>query len=144
MVQTLIVTQGALAQELLKAAETINGSSTGVSALCLDWADSLDEAIDKTRAVCEPLSEPDGLLVLTDMFGGTPHNVARTLASPGTIEVVTGVNLPMVVRLCCRRRDERTVTDLADWISSKGQRGIRRDTAPRDRATCGSDRESSG
>lgn len=139
MVQTLIVTQGALAQELLKAAETINGSSTGVTALCLDWTDSLDEAIDKTRAVFEQLSEPEGLLVLTDMYGGTPHNVARTLASSGKIEVVTGVNLPMVVRLCCRRRDERTVTDLADWIRSKGQRGIRRGTAGRDTAPCRSD-----
>lgn len=131
MVQTLIVTQGALATELVRAAEIINGSSTGVSALCLGWGDCLDESIDKTRAVCERLSEPDGVLVLTDMYGGTPHNVARALASPGKIEVVTGVNLPMVVRLCCRRRDERTVTDLADWISRKGQRGICRDTTAR-------------
>ncbi len=132
MVQTLIISQGALAQELLRAAETINGASTGVHALCLDWDDSLDEAITKTRRVASRLAEPDGLLILTDLFGGTPHNVARQLASPGKIEVITGANLPMVVRLCCRSRDDGSVGNLAEWILGKGQKGIRRDDATGD------------
>jgi PTS system mannose-specific IIA component len=129
MVQTLILTQGALAQELLRAADTINGTSTGVHALCLDWDESLDDAITKARRVADDLAEPDGLLILTDLFGGTPHNVARQLAISGKIEVITGVNLPMVVRLCCRSRDDNSVESLAEWIIGKGQKAIRRDQA---------------
>mgnify|MGYP001811749612 CR=1 FL=1 len=128
MVGTLILTHGGLARELLEAAEVINGPSEGVRALCLDWDDSLDEAVEKTRAVCEEMLDEDGLLILTDMFGGTPHNVARALAEPGRIEVVTGANLPMVVRLCCRTGDELSVEKLATWISGKGQRSICRAT----------------
>jgi PTS system mannose-specific IIA component len=127
MVQTLILTQGALAQELLRAAETINGSSPGVYALSLDWDDSLEAAVEKTRSRVEELADPDGLLILTDLFGGTPYNVAHRLADPGRIEVITGVNVPMVVRLCCRSRDEDSIESLAEWILGKARRGIQRD-----------------
>jgi PTS system mannose-specific IIA component len=126
MVQTLILTQGALAQELLRAAGTINGSTPGVHALCLDWDDSLDAAVEKTRSLAEDLADPDGLLILTDLFGGTPYNVAHRLGEPGRIEVITGVNVPMVVRLCCRSRDEDSVEGLAEWILGKARQGIRR------------------
>jgi len=128
MVGTLILSHGQLARELLAAAEVINGPSDGVRALCLDWNDSLEDAAEKTRRVCDAMIGPDGLLILTDIYGGTPHNVAKALAEPGRIEVVTGANLPMVVRLCCRDRDERPVEELAAWISGKGQRSICRAT----------------
>lgn len=129
MVEILILSHGGLAEELLRAAETINGTSSGVKTLCLDWEDSLEEALDKTRRACHEMTGPEGLLILTDMFGGTPHNVARQLAEPGRIEVVTGANLPMVVRLCCRDRDDRPLAELAEWIGAKGRRSIRRATA---------------
>jgi PTS system mannose-specific IIA component len=128
MVEILILTHGGLAEELLTAAETIHGTASGVRALCLNWDDSLDEALAKTRDVCDSMTGPDGLLILTDMFGGTPHNVAKQLAEPGRVEVVTGANLPMVVRLCCREREVLPVAELAEWIIGKGRRSICRAT----------------
>ena len=125
MASVLILSHGPLAQELLTAASTINGEvADDVAALCLDWDDEPEEAMGKTRQACEGLGGNGGVLILTDMFGGTPHNIARRLAEPGRVEVVTGVNLPMVLRLCCRSRDERSLGDLTDWITDKGKTSI--------------------
>ena len=124
MANTLILTHGALAEELLRAAETIVGSPTGFRILALDWEDSLEEASEKTRAVLKELEGDDELLILTDMYGGTPYNVAVSLAEPGRVEVVTGVNLPMVVRLGCPGANTKNVTELAKWIQAKARQSI--------------------
>lgn len=125
MVGVLILTHGPMAGELLEAATTIKGSAAeGVRALCLDWDAQPEVAAEALRQACDEAAGDDGLLILTDMFGGTPHNVARQLTVPGSVELVSGVNLPMVVRLCCRSREEGSLTELADWIIAKGQRSI--------------------
>ena len=62
---------------------------------------------------------------LTDMYGGTPCNIAMTFFQPGKVEVLTGVNLPMVLRLACQMGgDKGTVSDLAHWLQDKGQRSV--------------------
>ena len=66
----------------------------------------------------------DGLLILTDIYGGTPNNVALTLRQPGRVEVVSGVNLPMVVRLGCGAESERSLEEIAEWIGSKARASI--------------------
>ena len=66
----------------------------------------------------------DGLLILTDIYGGTPNNVALTLRQPGRVEVVSGVNLPMVVRLGCRAESGMTLEETAKWIGSKARASI--------------------
>ena len=124
MVQTLIVTQGRLAAELLAAAEKIAGASPDVTALSLGWDDDREEARAKIVAAIDDLGGDDGVLILTDMYGGTPFNVAASLVEPGRVEVVAGVNLPMVLRLECMGREQRPLDDLADWIRSKGRRSI--------------------
>ncbi|MDX1501726.1 MAG: PTS fructose transporter subunit IIA [Thermoanaerobaculia bacterium] len=124
MVKTLIVTQGRLAEELLAAAEKIAGASPDVSALGLGWDDDPAEARTKVGAAIAELEAPDGVLVLTDMYGGTPYNVAAALEETGRVAVVTGVNLPMVLRLECMGREERPLEELADWIRAKGRRAI--------------------
>lgn len=124
MVGVLILTHGPLAAEFLEAATTINGAeAVGVQALCLDWDIEPEQALEAVRRACEETAGEDGLLILTDVYGGTPHNVARQLADPGSIELVSGVNLPMVIRLCCRS-DERPLGELVEWISSKGRASI--------------------
>jgi PTS system mannose-specific IIA component len=70
-----------------------------------------------------PLDD-DGLLILTDIYGGTPSNVALTLRQPGRVEVVSGVNLPMVVRLGCRAESEMSLEQMAEWIGSKARASI--------------------
>lgn len=130
MVGVLILTHGPLADELLAAATMINGGGNpNVQAVSLEWDTPPEEALAILRAACEQVDGEDGVLILTDMYGGTPHNVARQLASPGRVEVVTGVNLPMVLRLCCSDQRPRDLPSLAEWISAKGQRSITRTLA---------------
>ncbi len=125
IVTTLILTHGGLARELLAAARRIVGDTDHLAALALDWDDSLESAGEKLRRAIAELPPHDGLLILTDIFGGTPHNVALGLQSPGEIEVVSGVNLPMVVRLgCLETRSSLGVSELAAWIRDKARRSI--------------------
>jgi PTS system mannose-specific IIA component len=124
MVTTLIVTHGRMAQELLEAAQMIVGEMPRFVAVSLDWDDSVEQVTEKTRRALETVDSADEVLILTDMYGGTPFNVAAGFFEPGRVEVVTGVNLPMVVRLGCPRSDEMTVAELADWIQEKSRASI--------------------
>lgn len=125
IVTTLIVTQGHLADELLAAARKIVGDACPIAALSLDWDDGFEEACDKLRGVIDSLHlDGEGLLILTDIYGGTPHNVALTLRRSGRVEVVSGVNLPMVVRLGCGAESNRSLEETAEWIGTKARASI--------------------
>jgi PTS system mannose-specific IIA component len=113
-----------MAQELLDAAQMIVGEMPRFVAVSLDWNDSVEEVTQKTRRALETVHSADEVLILTDMYGGTPFNVATSFFEPGRVEVVTGVNLPMVVRLGCPRSNEMTVAELADWIQEKSRASI--------------------
>jgi PTS system mannose-specific IIA component len=122
MIGKLILTHGGLARELLAAAQVISGRMSGFEALSLDWNDTFEEAKAKVRAALERLDDGHGVLILTDMYGGTPTNVAVTFLDLGHVEVLTGVNLPMVLRLACQQSEEPTDLDqMAHWLQSKGR-----------------------
>lgn len=124
MTPVLLVTHGRLAQELLAAAETIAGVRPDIRALALEWKDGIDAAREQiARAVAE-LDRGDGVLILTDMYGSTPSNAAIALAAPGRVEVVTGVNLPMVVRMSCSSVLPASLAELARWLEEKGRRSV--------------------
>lgn len=128
MISTLILTHGALAQELLAAAEVIAGKLDAFEALCLEWDDGIDEVREKIEASLNRLDRGDGVIILTDMFGGTPANIALEFERPGKVEVLSGVNLPMVLRLGCRTQGEcagMNATELAHWLEAKGRQSIR-------------------
>jgi PTS system mannose-specific IIA component len=94
----LIVTHGRLADELEKAARRIVGRVPTLASISLDWD---DDVVDARRRIEEGISRVavDGrVLILTDMFGGTPSNVALSLLDPGRVDIVTGVNLPMLIK----------------------------------------------
>lgn len=134
MVRVLILTHGRMADELLAAGRTIMGSLDGFEALTLDWSDGLDTAEAKVAKAVDALDEGSGVLILTDIYGGTPSNVALKLVAPGKVQVVSGVNLPMVVRLACLNTSSTTMTlsEMATWIEAKGKASIcTGDTAPR-------------
>lgn len=124
MIGTLILSHGSLADELLTAARTIAGGLDGFKAVSLDWSDGFDEAQTKIDEALGELDQGEGVLILTDMFGGTPCNVALTFLQPGTVEIVTGVNLPMVVRLACLGNREMPVHEVAAWLRDKGRSSI--------------------
>lgn len=125
MIGRLILTHGGLARELLAAAKVISGQLASFEALSLDWSDPFEEARAKVGTALERLDQGQGVLILTDIYGGTPCNIAMTFYQPGKFEVVTGVNLPMVVKLACRAGgEEGTVSDLARALQAKGQKSI--------------------
>lgn len=124
MIGTLIVSHGHLADELLAAAQTITGELEGFGAVSLDWNDGFDQAQARIKNALELLDQGDGVLVLTDLFGGTPCNVALTFLERGKVEIVTGVNLPMVVRLACLGNREMPIHEVAHWLRDKGRSSI--------------------
>jgi PTS system mannose-specific IIA component len=125
MIGKLILTHGGLARELLSAANVISGRLAGFEALSLDWSDGFDEARGKVATALARLDQGEGVLILTDMYGGTPCNIAMTFFQAGRVEVLTGVNLPMVLRLACQAEPEEThVSDLAKWLQAKGQKSV--------------------
>jgi PTS system mannose-specific IIA component len=125
MIGRLILTHGGLARELLAAANVISGHLSSFEALSLDWSDGFEDARAKVASAMERLDQGQGVLILTDIYGGTPCNIAMTFYQPGKVEVLTGVNLPMVVKLACwAGSQEGTVSDLARALQAKGQRSI--------------------
>jgi PTS system mannose-specific IIA component len=124
MIGVLIVTHGGLAAELLSAGETIAGELPNFRALSLDWSEGIDEARRRIEAEVDLLDRGDGVLILTDMFGDTPSNAALGLREDGRVEVVSGVNLPMIVRLGCTVAGEQRLEDAARWLEIKGRRSI--------------------
>jgi PTS system mannose-specific IIA component len=125
MVQVLILSHGALARALVDTAEHIAGRLRAVHALSLDWDEPREELLGRLREVITDLDEGEGVLILTDLFGDTPSNLALGLVDPGRVEVVSGVNLPMVLRLSCEGSRPPALGELARWIQAKGRQGIR-------------------
>jgi PTS system mannose-specific IIA component len=124
MIGKLILTHGGLARELLAAAQRISGELPGFAALSLDWDDSPEAGREKVEAALISLDQGEGVLILTDMFGGTPCNIAAAFMNYGRVEVLTGVNLPMVLRLTCPGLEGKPLEELAHWLRAKGQSSI--------------------
>ncbi len=125
LIGALIVTHGNLAYELLKAAEKIEANLNGIEAVPLDWTDSVDEARAKIAAALERFDGHRGVIIFTDMFGGTPSNISLSFLEEGRVEIVTGVNLPMIVKFAMLQQDAADVSTLAHVISEKGSKAIR-------------------
>jgi PTS system mannose-specific IIA component len=123
LVGGVIVTHGNFAAELVSAAETIVGDIRHVTAVSIGWHDDVNIAREEISRAIERVNEGAGVLVLTDMFGGTPTNIACTFLGQAPIEVVTGVNLPMVIRLAEQQGDE-TLEVIARRVRDQGQKNI--------------------
>jgi mannose PTS system EIIA component len=119
----VIVTHGHLAGELLAAAEMIVGPLKHITSVSIGWHDDVDMARREIESAIQRVQEGRGVLILTDMFGGTPTNIASMFLSEGEVEVVTGVNLPMVIKLASQQEEE-TLFDIARRVRNQGQEGI--------------------
>jgi PTS system mannose-specific IIA component len=119
----VIVTHGHLASELLAAAEMIVGAVSHITAVSIGWHDDVEAAHDEVERAMSRVSEGHGVLLLTDMFGGTPTNIASMFLAEGEVEVVTGVNLPMVIKLAIQPEQE-ALADVARRVRDQGREGI--------------------
>ena len=98
-VGVVVVTHGRLATELVNAAETIVGDLPHVTAVSIGWHDDATLAREQIGKAVARVEQSGGVLILTDMFGGTPANLSMTFLDPDRVEVITGVNLPTLIKL---------------------------------------------
>lgn len=136
MLGLLVVTHGTLARELVEAVRTIVGPVDSMEAVSIGWSVDVEEARRTIREAVERVGGGGSVLVLTDMFGGTPSNIALSLLEPGRIEVVTGVNLPMLIK-CANLRGEAPLVEVSRRIAEQGRQSIQvaselLETRPRD------------
>jgi len=126
MIPVLVLTHGNLATELLQAAQTIDPSLVDrTSAMSLPWDIDSDEASKSLKKQLRELDRGEGILVLTDMFGGTATNLALPFLEPEKVEVVTGVNLPMLVKLGSLEGSPMSLNEVAAGLTVAGQKSIR-------------------
>jgi len=123
MLGLLVVTHGRLAEELVASTEIVVGKVPALEAVSIDWNDDADDAATRISEARERVDDGEGVLVLTDMFGGTPTNLAFSLHEPGRLEIVTGVNLPMLIKFT-NLREEMSLGDAAEHIAEKGRESI--------------------
>jgi PTS system mannose-specific IIA component len=123
MIGLLIVTHCDLGKELLNAAEFIVGKIEAVDTIAITETSGTDLLRKKIEAKVGALNKGDGVLILTDMFGGTPSNLSLSFLKEGKIEVLTGVNLPMIIAIV-QNRPNFKVTALAEKAQEAGKMGI--------------------
>jgi mannose PTS system EIIA component len=105
MIGLVLVTHGRLAAEFISAVEHVVGKQEQIEAICIGPDDKMETRRIDIVAAATRVDTGDGVIILTDMFGGTPSNLAISLLEEGKIEVVAGLNLPMLVKLARVRRD---------------------------------------
>ena len=127
MIGVIVVTHGQLANELVNAARTIVGELPQLSAVSIGWNDDPTGAREAIAEAIGRVQGPDGVLILTDMFGGTPSNLGLTFLETSRVEIITGVNLPMLIKLAQLKdsadliavaREVREIGRNAIWVAS--------------------------
>ena len=125
MVGILVVTHRQLAEALLATCDLILGHMEKVQAVSLEPNATPEEARQQISSACNQINSGKGVLILTDMFGGTPSNLSLSLLKNGQVEVVTGVNLPMLMKVASlRKNSHHNLKEIALALKEAGQRGI--------------------
>ena len=123
MIGLVIVTHGELATELRRATEHVVGPQEAMATICIGPDDDMERRRDDIRAAVNNVDQGKGVILLTDMFGGTPSNLAISMLRDGKVEVLAGVNLPMLIKLAEARSDS-SLAEAADKAKDAGQRYI--------------------
>ena len=119
----VIVSHGQLANELLAAAEAVVGDLNNITAVSIGWHDDVEMAKGEIARAIKNVSQGSGVLLLTDMFGGTPTNISAMFLKDDEVEIVTGVNLPMVIKLATETK-AIGLKELAAEVEEQGKTAI--------------------
>ena len=119
MIGLVIVTHGRLAQEFIYAMEHVVGPQTAVEAICIGPDDDMERRRQDILAACGRVEQGQGVVLLTDMFGGTPSNLAISVMDQTRAEVIAGLNLPMLIKLA----SVRTRCSLEDAVAAAQEAG---------------------
>ncbi|MHB8172876.1 MAG: PTS sugar transporter subunit IIA [Nitrospirota bacterium] len=123
MVGLVIVSHGALGRELIEVAEIIVGPLEGAEAVSIGSVVDVDTAREEIGAAISRARGEEGVLVLTDMFGGTPSNLSLAFLDEDNVEVLTGVNLPMIIKYANHRKD-KGLQELSSLVQEGGIKSI--------------------
>jgi len=124
MIGIVIVTHGGLGEALIQTAELVLGDPVdAATAVSVDLKESAEKLRKKIGAGIKTVDQGDGVLILTDMFGGTPSNLSLSFLEEGRIDVLTGVNLPVLIRAAKMRKD-KSLGELAESIQTYGKKSI--------------------
>ena len=127
MIGVIVVTHGQLANELVNATKTIVGDLPQFVAVSIGWHDDPTIAREAIKDAIAQVQSPAGVLILTDMFGGTPSNLGLSFLETNRVEIITGVNLPMLIKLAHLQsssdllgaaREMREIGRNAIWVAS--------------------------
>ena len=131
MIGLVIVTHGRLAEEFLAAMIHVVGPQEGVKAVCIGADDDMEKRREDILKAARAVDTEDGVIILTDMFGGTPSNLAISVMEKANAEVIAGINLPMLIKLASCRQEKnleacvksaheagRKYINVASWVLS--------------------------
>ena len=124
MIGIIVVTHGSLADVLIKTCFKIIGKRDKIESYSIQWEDDAEEALKLIEKKVKKLDDGNGILALTDMFGGTPTNLMISLSNKYNMEIVTGVNLPMLIKAATLQSKELDLKEFATKIKMQGQRNI--------------------
>ena len=123
MIGGIIVSHGKLAEELLNALTIILGEVVNMEAISIGWYDDVEDSKRKINQSLKRVDQKNGVLIFTDMFGGTPSNLSFSFLKDDTIEIITGVNLPMLIKFVSLQRSNK-LREVAKKVVEQGKKNI--------------------
>jgi len=123
MIGMVLVTHGRLAEEFIAALEHVVGGQSHIAAVCIGPDDDMEQRRLEILGKVDEVDDGDGVVLLTDMFGGTPSNLAISIMDKARVEVIAGINLPMLIKLSSVRATE-TLADAVTHAREAGQKYI--------------------
>ncbi|MDD5724171.1 MAG: PTS fructose transporter subunit IIA [Syntrophales bacterium] len=125
MIGVLIITHGNLGYELIKATEMIKGVDTrGIIPISLDAKTGVEDIKKEITSAIKRADLGEGVLIMTDLFGGTPSNISLSFLKEEKVEVVTGVNLPMMLKISDIREEKKKLVEFANLVKVYGRKNI--------------------
>ncbi len=123
MIGGIIVSHGKLAEELLNALTIILGEAVNIEAISIGWYDDVEESKKKINQSLKKVDQKNGVVIFTDMFGGTPSNLSFSFLRDNHVEIITGVNLPMLIKFVSLQRSNN-LKEVTRKVIEQGKKNI--------------------
>jgi mannose PTS system EIIA component len=123
MIGMVLVTHGRLAEEFVAATEHVVGVQQDIRAICIGPDDDMEQRREDIVKAVEQVDSGSGVVVLTDMFGGTPSNLAISMLDRGNVEVIAGINLPMLIKMASVRKN-KSLEEAVEEAQAAGRKYI--------------------
>jgi mannose PTS system EIIA component len=123
MIGGIIVSHGRLAEELLNALTIILGEAPNIEAISIGWYDDVEDSKKKISQCLKRVDQKNGVVIFTDMFGGTPSNLSFSFLRDNQVEIITGINLPMLIKFVSLQRSNN-LKDVAKKVVEQGKKNI--------------------